>query len=382
MAEANSAEETLDPSVYERCPKSVYIEASNDRPRSNRKYIGFLRKNGIETKIATRISLWFSGFIGSTYIGIILIGVLAVSWCIGYSFGCQDGSQYGCERSTYEETRTIYGDESTQSASWPRSPAQYLQPQDPQTRTPMSPAEAQRRVWNQSSTAKVGGAQTSEVERTQLKGSPFSLPAFQASIIVFAFILAFTRWMIENRQSSMSELFERKKEVNLLLLKDDKGVFQPLVSDALKPAPTRRAQPEIRRDCEELLKRAAIKPPAAEQEPPAPSGLVKALAGFFCEKSVDGGQAAAEGNPEFLRKMFVYIELDNFELAFNRYMAGLLDPEQMYRAYEIMQSRCSNRTFRYLAAVQGLKYYTEDFHSALLPILIRTEFLDRGEATT
>lgn len=248
----------------------------------------------------------------------------------------------------------------------------------------MPPAEMQRRAWNQSSTAKVGGSQVSEIERTQLKGNPFNLPAFQASIIVFAFILAFTRWMIENRQSSMSELFERKKEVNLLLLKDDKGVFQPLVSEALKPTPIPRAEkPEVRHDCEELLKRAATAPPPIpEPERSPPTALAKAVAYALGGTIGDAAESTKGGSPEFLRKMFVYIELDNFELAFNRYVAGLLDPEQMYRAYEIMQSRCSNRTFRYLAAIQGLKYYTDDFHKALIPILVRTEFLDRGAPAT
>jgi hypothetical protein len=307
---------------------------------------------------------------------------LGISLFSGAATGCHAGTwlQFGCQNTTFRETKTSSGDLLAKRANWPASPGEQAASSggrltgDANSNAP--PAGAAIASASGESLAVNLGTETSVVTRHQLAGARFNLAAFQACMLFCTFGLAFSRWMIENRHSAMSELFERKKEVNLLLLNDDKGVFKPLVSEALKPYPGGSREPVEPRvlqvaECRKCL--------AAVIRGGAASGSIDDSVGQAeGATAIEGQQEAtadSDDNTEFLRQMFVYIELDNFELALNRYVAGLLAPEQMNRAREIIESRCANQTFRYMAAAQGLKYYTDTFHWALKHILIRTEYV-------
>lgn len=354
----------LDDDDINKCPKTVIIEATNANIHSDRSYIKYLKDNGIETGPFVAWSLRLSEIIGTRYIGALIAGSLIVSGLIGYGWGCSGLSSAGCQRSVFQESSITRSDRSS-NRSWPKDIAGLNSPSS----VDGAPSE----------TINSGNSEKKLIDRVQIEGDAFSLPSFQAAVIAFAFILAFSRWMIENRQSAMSELFERKKEVNLLLLKDEKGVFQPLISEAVRPQPPRRIPERTRLHDDTvkgLLRRAATALPVEKGgASKSARGVVTRIKDILREPPSD----ELPENAVFLRQMFVYIELDNFELAFNRYVSGLLDPEQMYRACEIIESRCLNPTFRYMAAAQGLKYYTDNFHRALIPILVRAEYLDRGD---
>jgi hypothetical protein len=374
---------SLSEADYAKCPEKVIVEPSNLRIHDSGSYISYLNENEIKLTGFTVFSLRVSEWIGTRQIGVWILGVIVASAIIGAATGCHSWFPWlrvGCQDAFLRETRTSVGDKAANEAIWPRDS---LPPKAPAEIINDGEGGAHRPV---SSTTQLGGTEVTEVQREQLDTAFFNLPYFQASIILFAFILAFSRWMIENRQSSMSELFERKKEVNLLLLKDEKSIFQPLVSEAVRAeaSPEREQRVEIANAHVRLLLHRAKtwqQDPAlvdGESASPFVGGIRRLLREVLFEgpQKREGGAA----NADFLRKMFVYIELDNFELAFNRYIAGLLDPEQMFRACEIIESRCMNSTFRYLAANQGLKYYTANFHKALIPVLVRTEYLTRGAA--
>lgn len=165
---------------------------------------------------------------------------------------------------------------------------------------------------------------------------------FRSLLLLSAFILAFLRWQYGNRQSSMSEIFERKKSSNLDLIAHE-GAVQDLVSGAVDPpSPNLQMRQTIF---------------SKEQ--------VDTLCNDFASRNPYGNKEAT-----FKQKMFVFMELDNLEFAYTKFKSGMLDNEQIYRACEIFESRCQSELFRHLAAKQGLAYYTEDFHEVVRILLI------------
>lgn len=193
---------------------------------------------------------------------------------------------------------------------------------------------------------------------TLVQGSRFNTGVFQAWVLGISFFLAFARWQVGNREAAMSEVFERKQQVNKLIMETTE--LRPLVSGAtdidqsdLADLPIMFYGPD---ECTKIIRRLQIE------------GMINTEA----LPSADGAGSAIPDGTEvgFKMKMFVYIELDNLEFAFAKYQAGLLDSEQMFRACEIFESRCRNSRFRQLAAVQGLAYYTKDFKRVVSAALI------------
>jgi hypothetical protein len=165
---------------------------------------------------------------------------------------------------------------------------------------------------------------------------------FRNSIIFFAFILAFMRWQVAIRQEAMSEIFLRKQASNLQILAN-KDATKPLVAGAINLKTNRYDQPPVCLDAtlwEEVLSDFKNRNPHGDLE------------------------------PSFEQSMFVYMELDNLEFAYMKYVASYLDDEQMYRACEIFESRCQSTLFRYMAAKQGLAYYTDELHFVIKHLLV------------
>jgi hypothetical protein len=199
-------------------------------------------------------------------------------------------------------------------------------------------------------------------------------PAFAPPIVaILVFSFALLRWGVENRQSSLNEIFARKKEINsLLMAKDNLTKFiegavdkenlvkltwselatnkkSVVTSKTLKVGPfTLRtsgyeiASPKISEILSEITKLDYLKDtPAFDQE----------------------------------QKIFVFMEIDNLEFALEKYNAGYLDNEQMFRVCEIFESRCLSRPFRYLAATQGLAYYRFGLRQILARLIVRGHVL-------
>lgn len=205
-----------------------------------------------------------------------------------------------------------------------------------------------------------------QVHSRKIYGGFFNHDVFRGVLITGAFLLAFIRWQVGNRESAMSELFERKKEVNKLLM-DKNDDLRELVIGVTELRDLKMSQnaPDKEYDfdeCLEIISRCIdgykSKLPLLDEEKLAAR-----------EQKGTTGVKALEAS-EFLRKTFVYIEMDNLEFAHSKYEAGLLDPEQMFRSFEIFESRCRDDRFRELAAMQGLSYYTIDFQKVLVTALI------------
>lgn len=194
---------------------------------------------------------------------------------------------------------------------------------------------------------------------TIIDGGYFNGDLFKGWIFLSAFILAFSRWQVGNRQTAMSEMFERKQKSNLLIL-DNKDDVRDLISGAVDiyteaGREKRESEFDQRRSiC--LLEKFWTHNQHRNQE--------SEVAGE------EENELAKQQESEFVRQMFVYIELDNLEFAHIKYVSGLLDSEQMYRACEIFESRCQSTLFRHIAAKQGLAYYTEAFHDLICALLI------------
>lgn len=166
---------------------------------------------------------------------------------------------------------------------------------------------------------------------------------FRNSILFSAFILAFFRWQVGNKQSAMSEIFERKRSMNLYIINNEsdiKDMISGAISDSLKKSTGGKKMLFKKDEAKNLLKE-------------------------FLKINPHGNK-----DPGFKQRMFVYMELDNLEFALIKYTVGYLDAEQMFRACEIFESRCQSGFFRYLAISQGLAYYTEDLHELICTLMI------------
>lgn len=166
---------------------------------------------------------------------------------------------------------------------------------------------------------------------------------FRNSILFSAFVLAFFRWQVGNRQSAMSEIFERKRSMNLHIINNEsdiKDMISGAISNSLNIQDVNKETTFEKERAIELLEHFLMNNPHGKKE-----------AGFK-------------------QRMFVYMELDNIEFALIKYHAGHLDAEQMFRACEIFESRCQSAFFRHLAINQGLAYYTRDFHKLICILMI------------
>lgn len=198
-----------------------------------------------------------------------------------------------------------------------------------------------------------------ETTSKQIRSEPqerefFNFVVFQAILVAFAFSLGFARWQTGNRQAALNSVFDRKKELNLLFLDDGKKqLLEPLIRGATDPDEMIQAKGETT---------------ASENEAVAILDKCQSIDELGSSEIIDIG-----------RKVFVFMELDNLEFAHEKYYRGYLDAEQMHRACEILESRCLNNEFRYLAATQGLVYYNRDFHCIVAACIVRGYLLSGGE---
>jgi hypothetical protein len=191
----------------------------------------------------------------------------------------------------------------------------------------------------------LGAATKLHVEHNTITGPSFNARFFSGWLFFAAFVLAFTRWQIGNAQAAMSEIFERKRTSNMLII-DNHAETKDLVSGAINirehhPDNRTRKIQFTQEDCLTLFRQ-------FEENP----------------------WGAGACSPTFIQQMFVYMELDNLEFAHMKFRAGYLAPEQMYRACEIFESRCQSKFFRYVAVRQGLHYYTALFHDLVVATII------------
>lgn len=162
------------------------------------------------------------------------------------------------------------------------------------------------------------------------------------SLLIISILLGIVRWQSNNRQAAMSEMFERKRDTNLFIITHEKHTKE-LVSGATN-------QQDISIDvCFNCYDIDDCKKQLMETKKYNPQSRKQAT---------------------FIQKMYVYLELDNLEFAFNKYHAGYLNDEEMYRACEIFDSRCRSPFFRHLAANQGLTYYTSKFQDLVCASLV------------
>lgn len=164
---------------------------------------------------------------------------------------------------------------------------------------------------------------------------------------LIAFFYANFQWRMGNRQASINEFFQRKKDINLLLLSNE------AVRSFLKEAVDRRSLKD--------------KPPKKLTPQESESVLQKIQHRDYLQDIEKFS---------FDQKMFVFLEIDNLEFALEKYSSGYLDHGQMYRACEIFQSRCYNRGFRYLAATQGLVYYKDELKKILANMIVRGDYYE------
>lgn len=168
------------------------------------------------------------------------------------------------------------------------------------------------------------------------------LDMFLRSLLIISILLGIVRWQSNNRQAAMSEMFERKRDTNLFIITHEKHTKE-LVSGATNQ---QDIPIDIHFNCYNIED---------------------------CKKQL---RLTKQYNPQskkqatFIQKMYVYLELDNLEFAFNKYHAGYLNDEEMYRACEIFDSRCRSPFFRHLAANQGLTYYTNQFQDLVCMCLV------------
>lgn len=193
-----------------------------------------------------------------------------------------------------------------------------------------------------------GGSIDTQVQKSTNKGANFNGSAFTGALGTFAFVLAFARWHVANKQAAMSEMFERKKSSNMLII-SNKNDVEDLIKDAIVA---------------NLIKRRQI------------VELMEKMSYNDCKKARAAVDEVRKTNPFGLKepttiqRVFVYLELDNLEFAHNKFCSGYLDPEQLFRACEIFEARCRSRLFFFIAANQGLTYYTERFHRLLTICLL------------
>ena len=164
---------------------------------------------------------------------------------------------------------------------------------------------------------------------------------------LIAFFYANFQWRMGNRQASINEFFQRKKDINLLLLSNE----------------------AIRSFLKEAVDRRSLKDRTPKKLTPAESKEV-------LEKIQHRSYLLEIERFSFDQKMFVFLEIDNLEFALEKYSSGYLDHGQMYRACEIFQSRCYNRGFRYLAATQGLVYYKDELKKILASMIVRGNYYE------
>ncbi|MFY9459771.1 MAG: hypothetical protein WAP57_08460 [Aquabacterium commune] len=162
-----------------------------------------------------------------------------------------------------------------------------------------------------------------------------------------AFFYTNFQWRMGNRQASINEFFQRKQDINLLLLNHE------AVRSFLKEAVDR-----------------------ANKHTPEPRHL-SSKESFDALNAIQRIEYLREIQRfSFDQKMFVFMEIDNLEFALEKYSSGYLDHGQMYRACEIFQSRCYNRGFRYLAATQGLVYYKDELKRVIASMIIRGHYYE------
>jgi hypothetical protein len=170
------------------------------------------------------------------------------------------------------------------------------------------------------------------------------LSAFGALV---AFLYAVFQWRMENRQSSINEIFQRKKDINFLLM--EKEGIRLLLREA------------VDRVIVENLRSKRIESPKMER-------VLNRIQSLIYIKNLNSFS--------FDQKMFVFMELDNLEFALEKYLHGYLDGGQMYRACEIFQSRCYSRAFRYLAMTQGLAYYKDELKIVISCLIVRGHYYE------
>lgn len=183
---------------------------------------------------------------------------------------------------------------------------------------------------------------------------------FSDIVMLLVFASAFFQWQSSKKQTSISEMFERKKSTNKLIIEHGGKL-----ADILHPVLGDKGENATSED-----KKATKKDEEATRKIVTKKEDIKTKLLDFAKKVEHNKIETEIEMKKFIEKMFVYIELDNLEFALAKYVAGYLDDEQMYRACEIFESRCKGRLFRHLAVIQGLGYYTEELHNLVCCCLI------------
>jgi hypothetical protein len=197
-------------------------------------------------------------------------------------------------------------------------------------------------------------ATTKQIRSEPQQRETFNFVVFQAILVAFAFSVGFARWQIGNRQAALNTVFDRKKELNLLFLDGEKKeLLEPLIRGATDP--------------DEMIKTTGEKTASREE------------AAAILHKCQSTSELKNNSLIDIGKKVFVFMELDNLEFAHEKYDRGYLDAEQMHRACEILESRCLNKEFRYLAVTQGLVYYNRDFHCIVAACIVRGYLLSGGQ---
>ena len=167
--------------------------------------------------------------------------------------------------------------------------------------------------------------------------SAFNLKHAQFSLLMWAFFLSFSRWHLKGRQDTLTEAFQRKQSTNDFIVQY-KGELEVLVSGAtgtkttIKSSSLSSATTLSSSKCLEIIARLRALPDELPDE-----------------------------DDTFVRKMFVFYELDNLEFAFDKYQSDMLEDAQMLRTCEIFESRCLSEEFRRLAITLSTGNYGHEF---------------------
>lgn len=311
---ASDAEEPspIHPDIVQRvCSRNFIIDLSPPKTDQAKDYRILLREIGVPPQhyLFRFLSMGPSDFIA------VLLAALAATLLLAWAFsGC--GSIFGGCQSVSLETRTQIGSLVSTSG------------QDRSKVDQIPDSSSPSRIVNQSEKIADDGL--------------LNVAIVAAYGTILAFLYAVFQWRMENRQSSMNEFFERKKDINFLLMERND------LRDLLKEA--------VDRHIVALWERREIYPQVSV-------GNINEIQNLDYIRSIE--------KFTFEQKMFVFVEIDNLEFAIEKYVSGYLDDGQMYRACEIFQSRCFSRGFRYLAATQGLVYYKTSLQSVLACLVLR-----------
>jgi len=224
----------------------------------DKKYHEAIKERGIATPVVTKILAWPSAKVSNLHFDItalVVLIIIGIAVFVGYGSTCGGVLQFwsGCMTST--ETEII---------------------------------KINKKLPSETTAKTVDKVQTTnrDIEtRLTNDGRKFNFDLFSRVFILSAFAFAFTRWHSTKKQQAMSEIFERKRSSNSLILSEAPEIG-PLVTGAINVST--RTQP---------------------QKPGMEEFKREKCDSIFSQDVNDNPHGTAP--PSFVKKMFVYMELDN-----------------------------------------------------------------------